>query len=122
MLKCWAGSRLPSIPTSPPSLTNALIIQGTRFLHTLPCHTIDGDDNSVVGDAVEIVLQDFSSATHDDLPSDADNAVSSDDDDARMVLLSELLQSSPVPAFNPDRAPAAGASSDFLLFLTTSSP
>ena len=56
--------------------------------------TIDGDDNSVVGDAVEIVLQDFSSATHDDLPSDADNAVSSDDDDARMVLLSELLRSS----------------------------
>lgn len=96
-----------------------------KLLHTLPCRgsdTIDGDDNSVVGDAMEIALQDFFSATHDDLPSDADNAVSSDDDDARMVLLSDLLQSSPVPAFNPDRAPAAGASSDFLLFFTASSP
>ena len=83
--------------------------------------TIDGDDNSVVGDAVEIVLQDFSSATHDDLPSDADNAVSSDDDDTRMVLLSDLLQSSRVPAFNPDRASAGGASSDFLLVVRLSS-
>ena len=58
-----------------------------KLLHTLPCRgldTIDGDDNSVVGDAVEIALQDFSSAAHDDLPSDDDNAFSSDDDDASL--------------------------------------
>lgn len=81
-----------------------------KFLHTLlgrGSHAIDDADKFVSDDAVEVDLQDSSSAPHP--PSDADDAVSSDDDDASKVLLSELLQSSPVPAFNPLRADALPA-------------
>ncbi len=58
-------------------------------------------DNVVLDGAVEVDLQDSSSVPNP--PSDPDDAVSSDDDDDSKALLSELLQSSPVPAFNPLR-------------------
>jgi hypothetical protein len=77
-------------------------------------------DNAALNDAVSVDLQDYSSALNP--PSDSDDAVSADDDDASKALLSELLQSSPVPAFNPLRAdplpanqvpyPAAAPASD----------
>ncbi len=59
-------------------------------------------DKSASDDVVEVDVQDSSSVPHP--LSHADDAVSSDDDDANKVLLSELFQSSPVPAFNPLRA------------------
>ena len=77
-----------------------------KFLHALLGRGSDAidtaADNADCGDAVEVDLQDPSSAPNP--PSDPDDAVSSDDDDATKALLSELLQSSPVPAFNPLRA------------------
>ncbi len=76
-----------------------------KFLHTLlgrGSDAIEDADKFASDDAVEVDLQDTSSAPHP--PSDGDDAVSSDDDDASKVLLSKLLQSSPVPAFNPLRA------------------
>ncbi len=77
-----------------------------KFLHSLlgrgPGALDAAADNAVLDDAMEVDLQDSSSAPNP--PSDADDAVSSDDDDASKALFSELLQSSPVPAFNPLRA------------------
>jgi hypothetical protein len=77
-----------------------------KFLHALlgrGSAAIDvAADNTCLDDAVEVDLQDSSSALN--AFSDPDDAVSSDDDDVSKVLLSELLQSSPVPAFNPLRA------------------
>jgi hypothetical protein len=77
-----------------------------KFLHALldrGSATTDADaDNAGLVDEVEMDLPDSSSEPNP--LSDPDDAVSSDDDDASKVLLSELLQSSPVPAFNPLRA------------------
>ncbi len=74
-----------------------------KFLYTLfdrGSNALDETaDNSDLDDDVEIDLQDSSSATN--LSSDVDDAVSSDDDGVFKALLSELLQSSPVPVFNP---------------------
>jgi hypothetical protein len=76
-----------------------------KFLHALLGRgsvAIDAaSDNAGLDDAVEVDLQDSSSAPYP--PYDSDDAASSDDDDASKALLSELLQSSPVPAFNPLR-------------------
>jgi hypothetical protein len=77
-----------------------------KFLHALlgrgSATTDSAADNAGLDDAVEVDLPDSSSAPNP--LSDPDDEVSSDDDDASKVLLSELLQSSPVPAFNPLRA------------------
>jgi hypothetical protein len=91
-----------------------------KFLHALLGRGSDALDAATDNNAVEVELQDSSSAPNP--PSDADDAVSSDDDDASKALLSELLQSSSVPAFNPLRAepmpvnqvpyPAAAPASD----------
>ncbi len=70
-----------------------------KFLHALLGRGSDALDETTDNDAVEVDLQDSSSAPNP--PSDADDAVSSDDDHARKALLSELLQSSPVQVFNP---------------------
>ncbi len=67
-----------------------------KFLQTLLGRGSDAFYVTTDNDDVEVDLQDSSSVPNPS--SDADDAVSSDDDDA---LLSELLQSSPVPAFNP---------------------
>jgi hypothetical protein len=67
-----------------------------KFLHALLGRGSDALDAATDNDDVEVDLQDSSSAPNP--PSDADDAVSSDDDDASKALLSELLQSSPVPA------------------------
>jgi hypothetical protein len=73
-----------------------------KLLHALLCHGSDALDAATDNDAVKVDLQDSSSAPNP--PSNADDAVLSDDDDASKALLSELLQSSTVPAFNPLRA------------------
>ena len=89
-----------SIPTSFPSPTRVLIIQGTSSftLCSAASDAIDGVDNPTFDNAVEVDLQDSSEPNP---LSDPDDEVSSDDDDVSKDLLSELLQSSPVPAFNP---------------------
>ena len=58
-----------------------------KFLHTLlgrGSDAIDDVDKSASDDAVEVDLQDSSSAPHP--PSDTDDAVSSEDDDSSKVL------------------------------------
>jgi hypothetical protein len=58
-------------------------------------------DNAALDEVVKVDLQDSSLTPNP--PSDTDDTVSSDDDDASKAMLSELLQSSPVPGFNPLR-------------------
>jgi hypothetical protein len=70
-----------------------------KFLHTLLDGGSDALDTVTDNNDVEVDLHDSSSTP--DPSSDADDVVSSDDDDDSKLLLSELLQSSPVPVFNP---------------------
>jgi hypothetical protein len=72
-----------------------------KFLHALLGRGSDALDTATDNNDVEVDLHDSSSTP--DPSSDADDVVSSDDDDASKLLLSELLQSSPVPVFNPLR-------------------
>jgi hypothetical protein len=83
-------------------LTRILITQVQVFARATDRGSATTDepaDNAGLDDAVEVDLPDSSTNPL----SYPDDAVSSDDDDAIKVLLSELLQSSPVPAFNPLR-------------------
>jgi hypothetical protein len=73
-----------------------------KFLHALLGRGSDALDEATDNDDVEVDVQDSSSAHNP--PSDVDHAVSSDDDDVSKALLSDLLQSSPVPVINPLRA------------------
>jgi hypothetical protein len=85
MLFLRLGAMLPGSSRNSIARISGLISRTSRGSDALDAAT----DNAALDDAVEVDLQDSSSAPNP--PSDADNAVSSDDNDARKALLSELL-------------------------------